>query len=37
MNGLKLKGRREEDREILRRRIRQNTQWMEEIYGKKTT
>jgi hypothetical protein len=36
MNGLHLKGRREEDREILGRR-RQNKQWMEEIYGKKTT
>jgi hypothetical protein len=30
-----LKGKREEDREILGRR-RQNNQWMEEIYGKKT-
>jgi hypothetical protein len=36
MNGLQLKGIREEDREILGRR-RQNKQWMEEIYGKKTT
>jgi hypothetical protein len=36
MNGLQLKGKREEDREILGRR-RQKKQWMEEIYGKKTT
>jgi hypothetical protein len=31
MNGLQLKGKREEDREILGRR-RQNKQWMEEDY-----
>jgi hypothetical protein len=30
-----LKGKRDEDGEILGRR--QNKQWMEEIYGKKTT
>jgi hypothetical protein len=35
MNGLQLKGKREEDREILGSRS-QNKQWMEEIYGKKT-
>jgi hypothetical protein len=36
MNGFKLKGKREEDPEILRRR-KQNKRWMEELYGKKTT
>jgi hypothetical protein len=35
MNRLQLKGKREEDREILGRR--QNKQWMEEIYAKKNT
>jgi hypothetical protein len=36
MNGLQLEGKREADQEILGRR-RQNNQWMEGIYGKKTT
>jgi hypothetical protein len=36
MNELQLKGKREEDREIPGRR-KQSKQWMEEIYGKKTT
>jgi hypothetical protein len=35
MNGLQLKGKREEDREILGRGI-QNKQWLEEICVKKT-
>jgi hypothetical protein len=36
MNGPQLKGKKEEDREIRGRR-RKHKQWMEEIYGKKTT